>query len=71
MQPRFDEVNAYLLTTALRMVEVQSVLEHTDTDEETFRKDICFIVSFMLPFISFYEIEGRLRLGKLQINLKN
>ena len=29
-----DEVNAYLLTTALCMVEVQSVLEHTDTDEE-------------------------------------
>ena len=29
-----DGLTAYLLTTALRMVEVQSVLEHTDTDEE-------------------------------------
>ena len=34
------------------VVEVQSVLEHADTDEETFRKDICFIVSFMLPLQS-------------------
>ena len=29
-----DGLTAYLLTIALPMVEVQSVLEHTDTDEE-------------------------------------